>query len=85
MLFKGTIIHKTNEPFAIVWANYGDLRSKASRIAYLKLCQPYFPDLPIILVSEDEEGNPIYFGDTTLVTWLESQHALHLEWTNYGN
>lgn len=84
MLFKGTVINKKNESFAIVCTKYEDLRNESSRAAYLELCKPYFPHLPIILASEDGEGHLIYFGDTELITWLESQYALSIKWENYG-
>lgn len=84
MLFKGTIIQKDNESFAVAHAAYEDLRSETSRTAYLELCKPYFSNLPIILVGEDEEGNFIYFGDTQLIQWLENQHNLSIQWESYG-
>lgn len=84
MLFKGTVIHENAKHFAIVWAKYEDLRNEVSRTAYLTLCKPYFPDLPIILASEDGEDHLIYFGDANLIKWLESQKALIIKWKEYG-
>ena len=83
MQIKGTVIKNDLMPFALVWSAYEDLRSSQSRLAYLEACKPYFKALPIILASEDSYGNPIYFGDTKLVKWLESQRYLPVKWENY--
>lgn len=84
MLFKGTVIHANATPFALVWADYEELRDEVSRTAYLTLCKPYFSNLPIILVGEDGEGHFIYFGDTYLINWLEDQKSLSIKWKEYG-
>ena len=84
MVFKGTVIHAKDKPFALVWANYEELRNERSRTAFLTLCKPYFPNLPIILVSEDGEHESIYFGDTHLINWLENQKSLSIKWQEYG-
>lgn len=84
MLFKGAVIQKDHHAFAIAYAAFEDLRSEASRTAYLELCKPYFSNLPVILAGEDDEGNLIYFGDTKLIKWLENQQSLSIQWENYG-
>lgn len=84
MVFKGTVIHANAKPFALVWVNYEELRNEMSRTAYLTLCKPYFPNLPVILMSEDGENESIYFGDTHLIKWLESQKSLSIKWQEYG-
>lgn len=85
MLFKGAIINETNKSFAVVWANYADLRSENSRTAYLEFCKPFFPDLPIILAGQDDDGNELYFGDTKLITWLKNSKNHPIHWITYGN
>ena len=84
MGFKGTVIHANAKPFALVWVNYEELRNERSRDAYLPSCKSYFPSLPIILMSEDGENESIYFGDTRLINWLESQKSLSITWQEYG-
>lgn len=84
MQIKGTVIKNTTLPFALVWSQYEDLRSNASRIAYLDTCKSQFESFPIVLVSEDGSGNLIYFGDTDLVHWLESQKYLSIKWETYS-
>ncbi len=84
MQIKGTVIENTNQPFALIWSKYEDLRSIESRSAYLDLCQPYFENLPIVLLSEDGLGNLIYFGDTNLIHWLENQKYLSVQWESYS-
>lgn len=83
MVFKGTIIHANAKPFALVWAEYEELRDEVSRTAYLTLCKPYFSNLPVILVSEDGESQFIYFGDANLIKWLENQKSLSINWQEY--
>lgn len=84
MQIKGTVIKNDIMPFALVWSQYEDLRSANSRTAFLDACKPHFETLPIILMSEDSYGNPIYFGDTKLIKWLENQKCLAVKWENYG-
>lgn len=84
MVFKGTVIHANANPFALVWAEYEELRDEVSRTACLALCKPYFSNLPVILVSEDGEGHFIYFGDANLIKWLENQKSLSIKWQEYS-
>ena len=84
MLFKATVIHANAKPFAIVWAEYEELRDEVSRTAYLALCKPHLSDLPIILAAEDGEGDFICFGDADLIKWLENQKSLSIKWEEYG-
>lgn len=83
MPFKGAIINQNAKHFAIVWTKYEELRNEVSRAAYLTLCKPYFPDLPIILASEDGEDHLIYFGDANLINWLENKKGLTIKWEEY--
>lgn len=85
MLFKGAIINRDNKPFAVALADYADLRSQESRTAYLESCKPFFPNLPVVLAGQDGDGNNLYFGDTKLITWLESLKNYPVHWVTYSH
>jgi len=43
----------------------------------------FFPGVPIVLMSEDYSGRPIYSGRPDIVRWLSNIFAEQLPWKEY--
>ena len=80
MKIQGAVIIEQGVTFAIVVVNQTvtNYTSRAVRVrAYLS---QFFPNMPIILMSQDNNGTPHYYGRKDIVKFLRSIRLDQIPW-----
>lgn len=83
MKIQGSVIIEQGVTFAIVIVNptVTNYTSKAVRVrAFLS---QYFKNMPIILMSQDNDGTPHYYGRKDIVAFLRSIRLDQIPWKEY--
>ena len=84
MKIQGAVIIEQGVTFAIVVVNriVTNYTSRAVRVrAHLS---QYFPNMPIILMSQDNDGTPHYYGRKDIVAFLRSIRLDQIPWKEYN-
>ena len=83
MRIKGAVIIEQGVTFAIVVVNrtVTNYTSRAVRVR-AELSQ-YFRNMPIILMSQDSNGTPHYYGRKDIVQFLNSIRLDQIPWKEY--
>lgn len=83
MSFDGAVIERQGTKFAAVAV-------KLHVLGYSGTCEeaaakyaPYFPDMPIVLMSQDAEGTPKYCGDPECIAYLSTLGPASIPWQTY--
>ncbi|OWR32396.1 hypothetical protein CDO73_01965 [Saccharibacillus sp. O23] len=85
MSFDGAVIKRQGGDFAVVAV-------KLHVLGYSGTCEEtaakyasFFPDLPIVLMSQDADGTPKYCGDSDCVAYLAELGAASIPWQTYAS
>jgi hypothetical protein len=54
-----------------------------NREATARSCQPLFPGVPVVLVSQDSRGVPSYYGRSDISRFLSGVEMSRLPWREY--
>ena len=83
MKIRGAVIIEQGVTFAIVVVSRSvtNYTSRAVRVRY-QLSQ-FFPNMPIILMSQDSNGTPHYYGRRDIVRFLQSIRLDQIPWKEY--
>ncbi len=83
MNIQGAVILEQGVTFAVI-AVKSSVTMYTSRIVQVRQELSYFfPNMPIILMSEDREGNPHYYGRKDIVEFLKSIDVNQIPWKTY--
>ena len=83
MKIQGAVIIEQGVTFAIVVVNQTvtNYTSRAVRVrAYLS---QFFRNMPIILMSQDNNGTPHYYGRKDIVAFLRTLRLEQIPWKEY--
>ena len=83
MKIYGSVIIEQGVTFAIVVVSKAVTNYTSRIIKVRHQLQPLFPRMPIILMSQDAQGNPSYFGRRDIVKFLESIRVDQIPWKIY--
>ena len=83
MKITGALIKEQNVTFAIVLVKPHAMNSNSTASETIKSFEPIFPDVPIVLASQDSRGQFHYRGRHDLVKFLASIHASQIPWREY--
>lgn len=78
MVVHGAVIIEQGVTFAIVVVKPEVTQYTVRATRFRQAIRPYFPNMPIILMSQDKEGKPHYYGRKDVVEfcgrfrWIES-------------
>lgn len=83
MKIQGAVIIEQGVTFAIVAVNrtVTNYTSRAIRVRH-QLAQ-FFRNMPIILMSQDSNGTPHYYGRRDIVKFLQSIRLDQIPWKEY--
>lgn len=82
MQFDGAVIKEQGVTFAIVVVKSHILKSPSREKARQSYVQ-FFPNMPIILMSQDANGTPTYHGRNDIVKFLANIHPNRIPWERY--
>lgn len=83
MNIYGAVIIEQGVTFAIVAVNQSITRYTTRLIKTRQELSQIFPNMPIILMSQDSNGTPHYYGRKDIVDFLKSIHVEQIPWKIY--
>ncbi|MDO3412526.1 hypothetical protein QWJ34_22365 [Saccharibacillus sp. CPCC 101409] len=83
MSFDGAVIERQGATFAVVAVKLHVLGFSGTCEEAAAKYEPCFPDMPIVLMSQDADGVPKYCGDSDCVAYLSELGAASIPWQTY--
>ncbi len=83
MKIQGAVIIEQGVTFAIVVVNQAVTNYTSRIIRTRQQLQLYFPNMPIILMSQDSSGAPHYYGRRDIVEFLKTIRLEQIPWKEY--
>lgn len=84
MEFEGALIQEQGVTFAVAVVENGLFYNSDDYIDQIRdTFVPYFPNVPIVLVSKDRKGRPVYHGRTELTLFLAGLDYRKIDWKQY--
>ncbi len=83
MKIQGAVIIEQGVTFAIVVVNQAVTNYTSRIIRTRQQLQLYFPNMPIILMSQDSSGAPHYYGRRDIVEFLKTLRLEQIPWKEY--
>ncbi|CAM4005776.1 hypothetical protein [Saccharibacillus endophyticus] len=85
MSFDGAVMERQGGKFAVVAVKLHVLGFSGTCEEAAAKYEPYFPDMPIVLMSQDADGVPKYCGDSQYVAYLDELGAASIPWQRYDS
>lgn len=83
MKIYGSVIIEQGVTFAIVVVKQSVTNYTSRIIRTRQQLQYFFPNMPIILMSQDRNGNPHFYGRRDIVEFLKSIRLDQIPWKEY--
>ena len=83
MKIQGAVILEQGVTFAVVVVKQSVTNYTSRIIKTRQQLQYFFPNMPIILMSQDSAGNPHYYGRRDIVEFLKSVRLDQIPWKEY--
>ena len=78
MVVHGAVIIEQGVTFAVVVVKQEVTQYTVRATRFRHALAPFFPNMPVILMSQDREGKPHYYGRKEKILWSSSGQCL---WT----
>ena len=82
MQIEGAIVKEQGQTFAIVVVKQHVLNSN-ERDQAQNAYSDYFPGMPIVLMAQNSQGRPTYYGRHDIVNFLSKIHISRIPWEKY--
>lgn len=83
MILTGAVIKEQGVTFAIISVKPHVLRYTYTAIRARQSFAPFFPNMPIILMSQDARGKPRYAGRKDIVDFLKTIRIEQIPWKEF--
>jgi hypothetical protein len=83
MKLQGAVIIEQGVTFAIVVVKQSVTNYTSKIIKTRQQLQPFFPNMPIILMSQDSAGTPHYYGRRDIVEFLKTVRLDQIPWKEF--
>ena len=83
MKIQGAVIIEQGVTFAIVAVKKSVTNYTSRIISTRQQLQPFFPNMPIILMSQDSNGTPHYYGRRDIVEFLKTVRLDQIPWKEF--
>lgn len=83
MKIQGAVIIEQGVTFAIVVVRQSVTNYTSRIIRTRQQLQNFFPNMPIILMSQDSAGTPHYYGRRDIVEFLKTVRLDQIPWKEY--
>ena len=83
MTFQGAVIQEQGITFAVVIVKKYVIDSSAEANQTIAAFQPVFPGLPVVLMAQDYQGTPTYYGRQDIARFLASVPLEAIPWKQY--
>ncbi len=79
----GAVIIEQGVTFAIVSVKPHVTQYTARAVSFRNEVAPFFRNMPIILMSQDKDGKPRYYGRKDIVDFLKTLRVEQIPWKTY--
>ena len=83
MKFQGALIKEQGVTFGIVIVKPHVIQVSSEAIQTQREFAPAFPGVPIILMAQDSQGTPTYYGRRDIVGFLANTPVSAIPWKEY--
>lgn len=83
MTIHGAVIIEQGVTFAIISVKPHVTRYTARLTSFRQEMSLYFPNMPIILMSQAADGHPHYYGRKDIVNFLKTIRLDQIPWKEY--
>lgn len=83
MKFQGALIEEQGVTFAIIAVKEDVLNDVASAEEFIDKSKHLFPDVPLILVSQDPTGSPKFCGRSDIVDFMVCVPFEDIPWQEF--
>jgi len=83
MLFQGAVIKEQGVTFAVVIVKRHVVDNRSEANDAITSFQPLFPGLPVVLMTQDSQGIPTYFGRKDIVRFMSNVPLSSVPWREY--
>jgi hypothetical protein len=83
MKFQGSVIKEQGITFAIVIVKKHVVDNRSTAEDAIRTFQPVFPRIPIVLMAQDSNGVPTYFGRPDIVKFMANVPLHAVPWKEY--
>ncbi len=83
MTIHGAVIIEQGVTFAVISVNASVTRYTARLVQVRRELSQFFPNMPIILMSQDRDGTPHFYGRKDIVEFLKSIRLDQIPWKTY--
>ncbi len=83
MNIQGAVILEQGVTFAVIAVKSSVTMYTARMVQIRQELSYFFPNMPIILMSQDSQGNPHYYGRKDIVEFLKSIDVNQIPWKTY--
>ena len=83
MVIHGSVIIEQGVTFAIIMVQPVITQYTVRSVQFRWAIQPYFPRMPIILMSQHKHGTPDYYGRKDIVEFLKTVPLDKIPWKTY--
>lgn len=84
MIINGAVIKEQGVTFAIISVKQHVTRYTVTTINARQNFSYFFPNMPIILMSQNEQGIPRYIGRKDIVDFLKTIRVDQIPWKEYN-
>ncbi|MBP2632537.1 MAG: hypothetical protein H6Q70_3165 [Firmicutes bacterium] len=84
MIINGAVIKEQGVTFAIISVKQHITRYTVTTINARQNFSYFFPNMPIILMSQNEQGVPRYIGRKDIVDFLKTIRVDQIPWKEYN-
>lgn len=83
MKFQGAVIKEQGVTFAIVIVKKHVIDNQSTANEAIRSFQQYFPGLPLVLMAQNSQGTPTYFGRTDIAKFMANTPIHAVPWKEY--
>ena len=83
MIIHGAVILEQGVTIAIISVKPTVTQYTVRATSFRQELAQFFPNMPIILMSQDTEGHPHYYGRKDIVEFLKSIRLDQIPWKKY--
>jgi hypothetical protein len=83
MTFQGAVVREQGVTFAVVIVQQHVVSNSTEASRVIAAFQPVFPGLPVVLMAQDYQGVPSYFGRQDIARFLASVPVDAIPWKDY--
>ncbi len=83
MSFQGALIREQGITFAIVIVKPHVVQNSFEANRTIRAFQPTFPGVPVVLMAQDYQGTPTYYGRRDIVGFLANTPMECIPWQEF--